>query len=399
MENRKINIRVLHLFSNYLPPSQVWLHQLIKNIQGTEVHIAARHFQKQNFYHPRFHYIPNIFDGLNQYKMELSKRGGLGRVKLFIVRLLSCLSGSYDRKIIHYIRQHNIQILHAHFAPVAWSYRRVARKSKIPLVISFYGYDYEYFPKRNPIFNQHYQDLFALASLVLCEGDHGKRILQRKGCPTDKVRIAKLGIEIDKIQYRERTKGTEELRLIQVASFTGKKGHIYTLKAFLEALKICPNLSLTLIGNTRDEEVKIQVDRFILENDLSAKVQIRQFLPYQEVIYELYRHHVFIHPSCYTEHLDCEGGAPIVLLDAQATGMPVISTTHCDIPQEVRHQETGWLVPEKDVLALSKAIIHYYHMGKAELNQYGKRASQYVAEHYDVVRNAKVLDSFYSKLI
>lgn len=38
-----------------------------------------------------------------------------------------------------------------------------------------------------------------------------------------------------------------------------------------------------------------------------------------------------------------EGGAPIALLDAQATGLPVLSTRHCDIPFEVEHERTGLL--------------------------------------------------------
>ncbi len=61
-------------------------------------------------------------------------------------------------------------------------------------------------------------------------------------------------------------------------------------------------------------------------------------------------------PVATLKDMDCEGGAPVVLLDAQATGMPVISTTHCDIPDEVVHGETGLLSPEKDVGALAELI-------------------------------------------
>lgn len=399
MEKRKADFKVLHLFDNYLPPSQVWAHQLLKHATNTEIHIAARHYQKQNFYHSGFRYVSNIFDGLRQYKKDISSKKISNQMKRFIIRALPYLLGSFDQRIIQYIQRHEIQILHAHFAPVAWSYCKLARKSNIPLVISFYGYDYEYFPKLYPVFNQHYQTLFAIAALILCEGEHGRKILQEKGCASDKIRIAKLGVELNNIQYQERIKNPKELRLIQVASFTRKKGHIYTLKAFREALITCPNLSLTLVGNTKEEEVKTQVYHFIHENNLSAKVQLKEFLPYSEVMDELYRHHVFIHPSCYTEDLDCEGGAPIVLLDAQATGMPVISTIHCDIPQEVIHKKTGWLVPEKDVSALSRAIAHFYHMETGELRKYGQRARKHVAEYYDVEENAKVLESIYSELV
>lgn len=398
MEKEKANIKVLHLFNNYLPPSQVWAYQLLKHATETEIHIAARHYHKQNFYYPGFQFVPNVFDTLDQYKKELSKKGISNWAKQSIIKSLPYLLGSFDRRLIQYIQNNNIQILHAHFAPVAWSYYKLVRRSGIPLIISFYGYDYEYFPNFKPVFNQHYQDLFATAALVLCEGDHGRKILEGKGCPSDKIRVTKLGIELNEHQYQERLKKPKELRLIQMASFTGKKGHIYTLKAFHEALKTCPNLSLTLVGNVKDENVKMQVDDFIQKNDLSATVELKEFLPYAEVMNELYRHHVFIHPSCYTEDLDCEGGAPIVLLDAQATGMPVISTTHCDIPQEVLHKQTGWLVAEKDVSALCQAIVHFYHMGEREFKRYGQRARKHVMEYYNIEENAKVLESIYAEL-
>ena len=42
--------------------------------------------------------------------------------------------------------------------------------------------------------------------------------------------------------------------------------------------------------------------------------------------------------------MDCEGGAPIVLLDAQATGLPIISTKHCDIPDEVSHKKSHFFI-------------------------------------------------------
>jgi len=43
---------------------------------------------------------------------------------------------------------------------------------------------------------------------------------------------------------------------------------------------------------------------------------------------------------------DCEGGAPVSLIEASASGIPVVSTVPCDIPQEVKDGLTGRLLPE-----------------------------------------------------
>jgi len=387
--------KVLHVFGNYLAPSQIWAYHLLKNFTSVEVHIAALHFLKYNFYDTSFHFIPNEFDAINLYKKELNGRQLLQCFQRLIIRSLPYLLKSYDKKIVDYILQNDIQLLHAHFGPIAWQYRKVAQQARIPLLVSFYGYDYEYYPRLNPAFKKHYQELFQMATLFFCEGSHGREILMEQGCPSEKIQIAPLGIEMDNIGFKIRNKKPGQLNLIQVASFAEKKGHIYTLKAFKQALNICPNIKLTLIGNAKEKEVKREVDNFIRVNNLSDYIKLHEFLPYAEIIEQLYQHHVFIHPSCYTTQLDCEGGAPIVLLDAQASGMPIISTVHCDIPEEVIHQKTGWLVEERDVNALSNAIRYFYQMESHDFEDFSRNARDFVEEKFDVKKNVTVLETSY----
>jgi colanic acid/amylovoran biosynthesis glycosyltransferase len=51
-------------------------------------------------------------------------------------------------------------------------------------------------------------------------------------------------------------------------------------------------------------------------------------------------------------------GAPVSLLEAQACGMPVISTLHAGIPEIVEDNVAGLLVPERDTSALRDALAH-----------------------------------------
>lgn len=391
-------IRVLQLFGNYLEPTQIWAYHLLKSFTSTEIHIAALHFLKNNFYHNTFRFIPNEFDTLNQYKKELDGRQVIQYFQKLLIRSLPYLLKSYDQKIVEYIHQNDLKILHAHFGPIAWQYRKVAQQAKIPFLVSFYGYDYEHYPKLNPAFKKHYKELFQIATLFFCEGSHGRKILMEQGCPPEKIKITPLGIDVSNISFQLRNKVPDQLNLIQVASFAEKKGHIYTLKAFKKALIDCPNIKLTLIGNTKEKEIKKEVDEFIRENNLFDYVRLYQFLPYAEVVEQLYQHHVFIHPSCYTAELDCEGGAPIVLLDAQASGMPIISTFHCDIPEEVIHQKSGWLVEERDVDGLSKAIRHFYNMRNSSFEDFSRNARDSVEEKFDIRKNAILLEHYYRNI-
>ena len=53
---------------------------------------------------------------------------------------------------------------------------------------------------------------------------------------------------------------------------------------------------------------------------------------------------------------DTEGGAPVTLIELSATGMPIVSTTHCDIPNVVRDGKSGLLAPERDVDGLAERL-------------------------------------------
>ena len=122
-------------------------------------------------------------------------------------------------------------------------------------------------------------------------------------------------------------------------------------------------------------------------------------MKYAELYEFLKDYHVFIHPSHYSDAKDCEGGAPVVLLDAQSTGLPVIATTHCDIPGSVVHNKSGLLTPERDVTSLSDSIVRFYHMGQEEYNTFAMAGRKHVEEEFDVKVSAKRLEKLYQCLV
>ena len=300
--------------------------------------------------------------------------------------------------LLKYIEENKIEILHAHFAPAAVFYKKLKTKTGLPFVVSFYGYDYEKALHDHPEFRKQYQALFRLADAFICEGPHGAGVLREMGCPKEKVHVVPLGVEVEQIPFYKREKRAGELKLVQVASFTEKKGHIYTVKAFAAALKDCPNMSLTLVGDERRPGVKQQVLDYIKKEKLGQKVTVLDWVDYDHLHEFLEPFHVFIHPSCYASDRDCEGGAPVILLEAQATGMPVISTTHCDIPNIVKDDETGILCPEKEVERLAEAIAYFYGLPGEEYQEWGIRARRWVEERFEMAAQGRRLSKVYSTL-
>ena len=79
--------------------------------------------------------------------------------------------------------------------------------------------------------------------------------------------------------------------------------------------------------------------------------------------------------------------------------MPNISTTHCDIPDEVSHKKTGLLTPEKDVDALAGSIKYFYRITDEEFRNFSDAARRHVVENYSIKKNAIRLKEIYNSLI
>ena len=60
------------------------------------------------------------------------------------------------------------------------------------------------------------------------------------------------------------------------------------------------------------------------------------------------KHDVFLAPSVTASNGDTEGGAPVAIIEMAASGMPIVSTRHCDIPSVVLDGVTGLLAAERD---------------------------------------------------
>src|SRR6185295_16391013 len=88
---------------------------------------------------------------------------------------------------------------------------------------------------------------------------------------------------------------------------------------------------------------------------LTGAVELRGFLSQPDLNALYAQSHLFLHPSQMAADQNQEG-VPNSMLEAMATGLPVVATTHGGIPEAVAHEQTGLLVPERDPAALHAAL-------------------------------------------
>ena len=112
-------------------------------------------------------------------------------------------------------------------------------------------------------------------------------------------------------------------------------------------------LAITIIGDASPEERSWKEKELILKviekHQMGQIVRMLGYQVYKILFKEAYKHHIFLSPSVTAKDGDTEGGAPVTIIEMVASGMPVVSTTHCDIPEVIENGVTGFLAPERDV--------------------------------------------------
>jgi colanic acid/amylovoran biosynthesis glycosyltransferase len=113
---------------------------------------------------------------------------------------------------------------------------------------------------------------------------------------------------------------------------------------------------------------------------------------------ELNRAHVLVAPSQRAPDGDTEGGAPTVLIEAQAAGVPVVAYRHCDIPEVVLDGQSGLLAPEGDCDGLGERLREVLTHPE-RWAAFGRAGRAHVEAHYNILTEAPVLEARYAQCL
>ena len=308
-------------------------------------------------------------------------------------------SGAFCDFFCQALRKESADVIHAHFGIEGVAILPVARKMGLPLVTAFYGRDASCVA-RDPSWLSRYQELFQQGATFLAEGPFMKSTLVKLGCPSDKVIVQHLGVDLNRLSYRRRTLGTgEPIQILVAAAFVEKKGIEYAIRAFHEVHRVFPNTRLRIVG---DGPLRPQIEEIVADLDLSNTVVLLGELDYPSFCHEMDQAHLFLSPSVTASDGDTEGGCPVSIIEAQALGLPVLATYHADIPEVVVHGETGLLAPERDVPKLVENLA-YLVKHPHEWERMGRTGRARVEWEFDankqVTRLEEIYDAVRSKVI
>lgn len=366
--------KIAYFKMGYLPLSETFIYEQIRNIKKYKVSlICAETFNLDKF---PFNGIKCLSDlPLHSYLLN-----GI------LIKLLN-----YSPYFAELIKKENFVLIHALFGTDGIRALPYKKKFNIPLITDFRGNDASGIPARRPGMYRH---LFADGDLFLARSKGMKKDLIALGCPPEKILVHHSGIAVDRFEYKERTATDGSIRILFAGRLTEKKGAEFALRSFVEAREKYKSIELTMIGDGPEAN---KLRNFIKTMDLNTHVHFLGAQSHDRVIAEMQRSHILLLPSKTARSGDKEG-IPNVLMEAMATGMPVLSTFHAGIPELVEHGKSGYLVPEGDLASLTEGLL--YLIERQNLWQYfGKNGREKVEKDFNIYIQTEKLERIYGRLI
>ncbi len=288
----------------------------------------------------------------------------------------------------------NFDILHCHFGPngiIGIYLKKIGISGKY--ITSFHGYDVNSYPK---IMGENvYNDLFNGGDLFTTNTNFTKQQILKLECQEKKIIILPVGFRIVKFKFSTRKiQHGEYIKILTVGRLVEKKGHEYAIKAISKIVKKYNKIEYIIAG---EGSLRNELEELVEDLHIKRYVKFLGAVEQKEVLKLYQQAHIFVLPSVTASNGDREGQA-LVIQEAQAMGLPIVSTLHNGIPEGVLDGKSGFLVPERDVDALTEKLEYLIEHPEIwpDIGRYGRK---FVEERYDINKLNQRLVEIYQNLI
>jgi glycosyltransferase involved in cell wall biosynthesis len=272
-------------------------------------------------------------------------------------------------------------VMHAHWV-IPGGVTAYAAGPTLPLVVSLHGSDV-YIAERHPLVGRAARAVFHHAGWVTACSDDLRRRAIALGASTRKSEVVPYGVDPERFRPSPTTRhdvrqalgiAPESALIVAVGRFVRKKGFEYLIDAVARLVSSGVPVTLALAGGgDLDAELRDRSARA----GIGDRARFLGVLPHDRAARLLAAADVVAVPSIHDDAGNVDG-LPNVLLEALASGAPVVATPAGGIGAVVRDGETGILVPERDSEALAAAIGSLVHSPdrRRQLGEGARREAQ-----------------------
>jgi colanic acid/amylovoran biosynthesis glycosyltransferase len=299
------------------------------------------------------------------------------------------LIGKYYFYLPFLVKQ--FDIVQCHFGPNG-NIGAYLKKSgfKFKLVTMFHGYDIRLAEKNG---NDIYRTLIEYGDYFLAISKYNYNKMLDIGIKLEKIQYHPVGIDVEKYSYCEKTQAninSNKIKLITVARLVEEKGLEYAIRAVNNLIKENPNWNIEY-GIVGDGPLKGYLTELVKKFELIENIIFLGAMDQENVIKKLMDADIFLLTSV-SEAL------PIVLMEAHAIGLPIVTTEVGSISEIVLENESGFIVPARNIEAI-KNKIKYLMEHSEKWPEMGKKGRDNVKSKYDIKILNRKLENIYYKLL
>ncbi len=295
-------------------------------------------------------------------------------------------------KIIPFLDKGKYDIIHCHFGPNG-NFGAILKDIGAidgKLITTFHGFDMSVYIQNKG--DNVYDYLFEKGDLFLPISERWREVLIRLGCNKQKVIVHRMGIDTSRFQFFVRKpENNGKVKILTVARLVEKKGVQYGIQAAAKIIKRQRDvIEYKIVG---DGPLRTNLENLIKELNVSSNVKLLGWKSQEEIIELMKEADILLAPSVTGENGDQEG-IPVVLMEALAQGLPVVTTYHSGIPELVQDGISGFLVPERDINALAERL-DYLIQHPEIWPDIGRAGCKYVEDNYDINKlNDRLVDLY-----
>lgn len=256
-----------------------------------------------------------------------------------------------NQALRRYLKEQKVKAVLAEYGPTGVNIMDACQAEHIPLIVHFHGVD-AYAKTALEQYGKEYRRMFDIAKAVVVVSHDMEKQLLNLGIQKEKLHCNPCGADIE--LFSGASPDTAQTVFIAVGRFVDKKAPHLTLLSFKKVLEACPDARLIMIGTGELLEACKQLAKAL---GITREVDFLGNLSSSaEVAAKMRLARAFVQHSVQTNYGDSEG-TPVAVLEAGASGLPVVSTRHAGIKDVVIHGETGFLVEEGDINGMAEYMI------------------------------------------
>lgn len=380
---RMARLTVASYCTTFLKPEMLHIYRQVTSLRRTQTFVMTKRIE-----HPRRFPFDDI-ELIPRPHRNLLRHGWMK----FVERRPALIYRGEYQMLVSILALRGADMMHIYFGHTGVHLLPFIREWNKPCLVSFHGadvaikQDVENYVKKLRV-------LFDSVAVVLARSQSLADRLIKFGCPPEKIRINRTGIPLREFSPVPREFPTDgHWQILQACRLIEKKGVGSAIRAFSIFAREFPKAEFIIAGKG---PLQPELQRLAQKLGVAEKVRFCGFLS-QPDLRDLYgRMHIFIHPS-ETPPDENQEGVPNSILEAMATGLPIIATRHGGIPEAVTENLNGFLSDERDIKSLGRSMVALANSPELYA-RFSAAARLAVAENFDQEITNRELERIYEEV-